>query len=66
MERNGVEAFSYADKYGKAQSGSPELAYLVGGFIITLSLVRAFLFRMDELKTERTNSGTKDTLLFDD
>ena len=63
MERNGVQEFSFADKYGKVQGGSPELLYLLGGSIIAVALVSALLFQMDELKTERAKTGTRDTLL---
>ncbi|WP_310393524.1 hypothetical protein [Hymenobacter sp.] len=66
MEHNGVQEFSYADKYGKAQGGSPELLYFLGGSILAVTLLRALLFRMDELKTERAKAGAKDTLLPDD
>ena len=63
MERNGVQEFSFADKHGKAQGGSPELLYFLGGFIIATAPAGALLFRIDELKTERTKTGTRDTLL---
>ena len=63
MECNGVKEFSFADKHGKAQGGSPELLYFLGGSIIAVALVSALLFRMDELKTERAKTGTQDTLL---
>ena len=63
MERNGVQEFSFADKYGKVQGGSPELLYFLGGSIIAVTLVSALLFRMDVLKTERAKTGTQDTLL---
>jgi hypothetical protein len=53
MERNGVQEFSFADKHGKAQGGSPELLYLLGGGIVALALVRALLFRMEEVKAYR-------------
>ena len=66
MEHNGVREFSYADRYGKAQSGSPELLYLMGGGIAAMTLLQAILFRMDELKTKRAKTKTKDTLLPDD
>jgi len=57
MKRNGVQEFSYADKYGKAQGGSPELLYFLGGGILAVTLLRASLFRIDELKTERAKAG---------
>ena len=63
MERNGVQEFSFADKYGKAQGGSPELLYFLGASFIAAALVSALLFQMDELKTERAKTGTWDTLL---
>ena len=63
---NRVREFSYADRYGKAQSGSFELLYLMGSGILPVTLLRAILFRMDELKTERAKARTKDTLLPDD
>jgi len=63
---NRVREFSYADRYGKAQSGSPELLYLMGGGIAAMTLLQAILFRMDELKTKRAKTKTKDTLLPDD
>ncbi|OGX88417.1 hypothetical protein BEN47_08710 [Hymenobacter lapidarius] len=66
MERNGVKDFPYADKHGKAQNGSPELLYIMGGCIAAMTLLQAILFRVDELKTERARAGTKDTLLPDD
>ena len=63
MERNGVKEFSFSDKHGKAQGGSPELLYFLGASFIATALVSALLFRMDELKTERAKTGTRDTLL---
>ena len=63
MERNGVQEFSFADKHGKAQGGSPELLYFLGASFIAVALVSALLFRMDELKTERAKTGARDTLL---
>ena len=57
MKRNGVQEFSYADKYGKAQGGSPELLYFLGGGILAVTLLRASLFQIDELKTERAKAG---------
>ena len=50
MERNGVQEFSFADKYGKAQGGSPELLYFLGGSILAVTLLRVLLFRMEEVK----------------
>ena len=63
IERNGVQEFRFADKYGKAQGGSPELLYFLGASIIAVALISALLFRMDELKTERAKTGAQDTLL---
>ena len=63
MARNKVQAFAYADKYGKSQGGSPELLYFMGGSILAVALLRAILFRADELTTERSKTGAKDALL---
>ena len=63
MERNVMQEFSFADKHGKAQGGSPELLYFLGASFIAVALVSALLFRMDELKTERAKTGARDTLL---
>ena len=63
MEHNGVEHFHYISKAGRQQSGSPALPYCLGISILTMAGLRAILFRIDALKTTRTQSAAKDTLL---
>ncbi len=53
MEYNGVKEFSYADKRSNRQSGSPQMLYSFGGFIIALSLIRAYLFGKARRKMAR-------------
>ncbi|MBH8558436.1 hypothetical protein [Hymenobacter negativus] len=61
MERNGASEFQFADKYGKAQSGSPGLLYWLGGSILALAAVRAVLFQLEATKEFRAKND--DTLL---
>jgi hypothetical protein len=62
MEHQGVKEFSFADKQGKAQTGSPEVLYITGGILMVGTLISAILFRMDEIKTARLKADAKDTL----
>ena len=61
MENNDLKAFRFADKYGKQQSGSPEMLYWLGGGMLALAALRAVVFRMKEIKEFRAKTG--DTLL---
>jgi len=68
MQHNGVREFHYAGggRFSNGQrqeNGSSGMLYCLGGFILALALVRAILFRIDELKKFRAKDETKATLL---
>lgn len=64
LESRGVEGFQFADKYGKQQSGSPEMLYWIGGGILGVAALRAVVLRMQEVKEFRAKTG--DALLPND
>jgi hypothetical protein len=59
MQRNEVTDFQFADKSGKAQSGSPGLLYWLGGSIIGLAMLRGLLFQLEDVKEYRAKHGDK-------
>lgn len=67
MEHNGVREFRYVggrfSDGQHSQAGSPGMLYCIGGHHPSLAVVRAVLFRIDDLKKARAKNGTKDTLL---